>query len=78
MEANYLRPGKIEELLAFGATYPEVQRQFPIICLGSSWVDRGGRRHAPFLSGYGSGRELRLGWCGSVWDGYCRFLAVRK
>ncbi|MFH1611227.1 MAG: hypothetical protein ABIA83_01350 [Patescibacteria group bacterium] len=78
MEANDLRPGEIEELLAFGATYPEMQRQFPIICLGSSWVNRHGSRRAPYLDGYDSRRRLNLDWYGSGWGERCRFLAVRK
>jgi hypothetical protein len=31
-----LRPATIRELLAFGETYPEVQRKLPVIALGSS------------------------------------------
>jgi hypothetical protein len=30
-----LRAGRIEELLAFGATFPEIQRKFFVIALGS-------------------------------------------
>ena len=32
-----LRPATIEEILAFGAKYPELQRQFPIVALNSIW-----------------------------------------
>ncbi|MFH1611493.1 MAG: hypothetical protein ABIA83_02745 [Patescibacteria group bacterium] len=77
-EANGLRPATIEELLAFGATYPDVQREFPVVALGSSWVDRDGHRRAPYLDGDGSERELSLDWYGSGWFEGCRFLAVRK
>ena len=73
-----LRPATIEELLAFGATYPDVQREFPIIALGSSWVDRLGRRSVPFLCSLGSRRYLRLVWFDDLWLEFCRFLAVRK
>ena len=78
LEANGMRPATVEELLAFGATYPEIQREFPIICLGSSWVDPDGGRVVPYLSGSGSRRGLSLYWFGDDWRGRCRFLAVRK
>ncbi|MBU4314955.1 hypothetical protein KJ673_00955 [Patescibacteria group bacterium] len=78
MEANGLRPATIEEQLAFGATYPEVQREFPVVGLGSSWVYRNGVRHAPCLYGYGSYRKLDLYWYDDDWSESYRFLAVRK
>jgi len=78
MEANGLRPATLAELLAFGATYPEIQRQYPVVCLGSLWVDRCGYRHVPDLYGGGSERELSLRWYGCGWLESCRFLAVRK
>src|SRR3989344_3384599 len=37
LESLGMRPATIAELLVFGATYPEVQREFPVIALGSSW-----------------------------------------
>jgi hypothetical protein len=33
-----LRPATLKELLAFGEAYPEVQKRFPVIALGSSAV----------------------------------------
>jgi hypothetical protein len=78
LEANGLRAATIEELLAFGLAYPEIQREFPVVALGSSWVDSDGRRDVPYLGRGGSDRELRLYWSGSDWLGVCRFLAVRK
>jgi len=72
------RPGKIEELLAFGRTYPEMQRKFPILALGSVARIRG-VRFVPYLSKDGSERELDLDWRDSGgWDEYCRFLAFDK
>ena len=72
--------GTLAELLAFGATYPEIQREFPIVCLdkGSSWVDPGDYRDVPYLDRDGSDRKLSLDWFDCVWDEDCRFLAVRK
>jgi hypothetical protein len=78
LEANGLRPATIEELLAFGAIYPEIQRKFPIVCLGSFWVDPSGIHVVPYLGKGGSNRRLNLLWFVSVWGDYCRFLAVRK
>lgn len=81
MEANGLRPTNLAELLAFGATYPEVQREFPVVCLDketSSWVHPCGRRNVPYLSRDGSDRMLNLDWFGNDWSAHCRFLAVRK
>ncbi len=72
-----LRPATIEELLAFGATFPEVQRRFPIIALGSVAEVRG-RRSVSALGGDRSGRNLYLYWRVSDWLGLCRFLALPK
>ena len=72
-----LRPGTIEELLAFGATFPETQRKFPILALGSVAEISGGRVVA-YLDGGGSERRLRLYWPDNDWSVVCRFLAVRK
>ena len=78
LEENGMRPPTIEELLVFGSSYPEIQREFPVICLGSSWVNPGGGRRVPYLSGSGSRRSLDLSWFDVGWGEYCRFLAVRK
>lgn len=74
-----MKPPKIEHLLAFGEKFPELQREFPIVALGSVWVDRDGYRDVPCLW-LGSERCLSLGWGGPVsrWRGNCRFLAVSK
>jgi len=78
LDKRGLRPAKIEELLAFGAKYPEKQREFPIIALGSVWRDFGGSRCGPYLGRFGSGRHLGLHWLGADWVDICRFAAVRK
>lgn len=56
LETLGLRPAKIEELLAFGVSHPEIQREYPVVCLGSSWVGPVGRRLVPCLSWRGSYR----------------------
>src|ERR1051325_72652 len=44
------RPADLRELLAFGARYPKVQRQYNIFALGSFW-DWRGFRSVPNLRG---------------------------
>ena len=78
LDKQGLRPAKIEELLAFGAAYPEIQHEFPVICLGSVWSDRDDGRSVPDLGRRGSRRRLYLDWVALDWPDYCRFLAVRK
>lgn len=72
-----LRPGTVEELLAFGATFPDMQRKFPIVALGSS-AELDGRRAVAYLFGGDSGRRLNLDCWGGAWVGRYRFLAFRK
>lgn len=77
MDRKGLRPALYEELLGFAEKYPDEQRKFPIVALGSeAHVD--GRRHVACLWYVGDGRNLRLGWVGHGWNGRYRFLAVRK
>lgn len=45
-----LRAARIEELLAFGEAYPDVQDSFPVVALGSSYVDHLGVRRVPMLA----------------------------
>jgi hypothetical protein len=78
LDANDLAPAKIGHLLAFGAKYPNVQREFPIIARGSSWVLRLDYRLVPYLVCDGVGRGLGLSYCGIGWLDRCRFLALRK
>jgi hypothetical protein len=44
-----LRAARLDELLAFGERYPDVQDSFPVVALGSSHVDRLGVRRVPML-----------------------------
>lgn len=80
MDKLGLRPARIEELLALGEKYPEIQRQFPVVALGSVWVGSGRRRDVAYLDRDGSGRDLILHWGdpGSRWDEVSRFAAVSK
>ena len=73
-----LRAGETHELLAFGITFPEEQRKYPIVAPGSVWQDPDGYRNVPYLLRHGAGRGLGLRWIGSGWDERCRFLAFPK
>ncbi len=76
-EVDGLQSGSVEHLLALGAALPNLQKQNPIIALGSV-CGIGGDRSVPALW-FGDGRrELGLNWWSNGWfDGY-RFLSVRK
>jgi len=80
LNSQGLEPAKIEHLLAFGAVYPDAQREFPIVALGSSFVADGGSRYYPYLRSDGHERRLNLSWddADDHWGGSCRFLALRK
>ena len=67
------------DLLCVGShpEYRELQRQYPIIALGSSTVVDGDRR-VPYLDRWGDERDLRLPWFGLEWHNDCRFLLVGK
>ncbi|MBI2484128.1 hypothetical protein HYV71_03010, partial [Candidatus Uhrbacteria bacterium] len=69
------RPGTFEELVAFGADHPEIQRQFPIVALGTV-VSVDGERGVPGLWDGSGGRFLGLGRFGGGWPSDYRFLAV--
>ena len=68
---------KIEHVLSHGKIFPEEQRKFPIIGLGSVAKVRG-RRYVPVLYKACSLRHLYLNWFVYDWNPFYRFLAVRK
>ena len=78
MDAHGYRPADLHELLAFGEKYPEIQREFPVVALGSVWRSRAGSRYVPSLDGDGTERDLGLEWDARDWDAGCRFAVVRK
>ncbi|MBN1326248.1 hypothetical protein JW977_04725 [Candidatus Falkowbacteria bacterium] len=72
-----LEPAKVEHLLALGVEYPNVFQEFPIIALGSVWVDGDGNRRYPYLD-CEIGPELSLS-CDdddNQWHYNWRFLAL--
>ncbi|MEK7185267.1 MAG: hypothetical protein AAB726_01465 [Patescibacteria group bacterium] len=74
---NPWESGKIEHLLSFAAKFPEEQRKYPIVGLGSV-AEVLGYRVVPYLHRRASERSLYLSWMDGDWDAFCRFLAVRK
>jgi len=73
------RPADLQELLALGEKYPELQVEFPIIALGALWPDDPHTLNdVPGLSWYDSKRELDLIAFEVVWGETFRFAAVRK
>ena len=77
MDRRGLRPALYEELLGFAEKYPDEQRKYPIVALGSETRVVGSRGVA-YLWDDDRGRSLDLDWVDYGWVGYCRFLAVRK
>lgn len=78
LEKLNLRPANLSELSAFGAKFPQKQREFPIIALGSVWDDSGDGRNVPYLRKGASGRYLCLDDFGGGWGGNDLFLAACK
>lgn len=78
MDKLNFRPASSPETLAFLAAHPDVPRIFPVVGLGSVWVDSLGYRYILFACVDSNGRRLELRWCGGVLSVYCRFLAVPK
>lgn len=76
-KAGY-RPATLPELLALGEDQPDLQRQFPIIALGSVWSGAFGRRGVPGLNVGGYERKLSLYWFAYDWIAVDRFFGVRK
>lgn len=76
-EAGY-RPATIEELLALGAQYPEEQRKYFIVALGSVWQRPHGYRVVPCLWSDVRERNLNLNWLDNRWNANYRFAAVRN
>ncbi len=72
------RPAELPELLAFGTAYPEKQREFPIVALGSVWRYWFGHRRVAYLCSRSGRRILRLRYFVDRWNSDYRFAAVRK
>lgn len=68
---------KAEHLLAYGESFPEEQRKYPIIALGSV-CEVGGYRCVLGLWDVDGRRRLCLSYWSGGWGSDCRFLRVRK
>lgn len=75
-----LEPAKVEHLLALGEAYPNAFQEFPVIALGSVWIDENGKRRFPYLESNGFGSDLDLGFDDddNKWRYDWRFLALHK
>lgn len=78
MDKQGLRPATFTNALYFGARYPEEQRMYPIVFLGSSWVDSQGDQNVSYLDVIDGKRKLDLDWSGRDWYAGHRLAAVRK
>lgn len=79
IKADGWKPAKIEHLLAYGYKYPEEQRKYPIVALGSS-TTLAGYRVVPYLHRDGGTRERCVMLHPQELKDYeanSRFLAVR-
>lgn len=77
MDRGELRPALYEELLGFALKYPDEQRKYPIVALGSE-TSVFGLRYVACLWGGDHGRSLDLRWIDCDWNDSYRFLAVRE
>ena len=78
MEKAGYRPADPPEILALGVKYPELQKQFPIVALGSPWWYPDGDRSVLYLDWLISGRRLDLILFEADWYEDYRFAAVCK
>jgi hypothetical protein len=78
LDKQGLRAAELPELLAFGEKYPDVQRRFWVVALGSVWQSSDGGRYVPFLVRHADGRGLYLGCFDDKWNSNYRFAAIRK
>ena len=79
VESEKYRNIRTEEILALGAQYPELQREIPIIALGTVvQIDGECYQSVLALDGHVDERVLSLVYFGGAWSRLCRFAFVRK
>ena len=79
LDRQGLRPATLKELLALGVAQPDLQRNKPIVALGSEWRDSVVFVYVPCLVGLEGDRRLDLDWWwGGNWVSEWLFAAVRK
>jgi hypothetical protein len=72
------RPIILPELLAIGEYHPDLQKESPVIALGSVWYVANGRRGVPVLDFYDLKRDLELYWIHDICRDYCCFPGASK
>lgn len=70
-----LRPASMEELLSFGSVFPDIQRQVPIVGLGSVWTEFQ-EGLVVVLNGNAYYRGVDLGYYQGVWSKHFKFLGI--
>jgi hypothetical protein len=79
MDRYGYRPANLRELLALGASFPELQKKFRIIALGSVWREPIENNHlVPYLDKTPNHRILDLVLLCASWTPHCHFLGIRK
>lgn len=78
MKKEGFKPASIHELLKLGEIQPNLQREFPIVALGTVCSNTRIGIRVPFLYDDGVRRNLGLGWFDGEWPDHDRFLGVRK
>jgi hypothetical protein len=79
LEAQYMRPATLRQLLAFAASYPDNRWESPIVALGSKWQYQPSVVWTvPSLQFKCGKRSLDLDWFDKIWSDNCRFAAVPK
>lgn len=78
MDKLNVRPTVSPEFLALTKAYPDLQRKFPLVGLGSVWVDSHRCRHVLCAYGHSGGCYLYLFWDDRAWLEDRRFPAVGK
>lgn len=78
MNSRGLRPALFKELVAFARFFPDEQKKFPIIALGSVCPDQNGNRVAGLFVDYDGKRILGLYSFEILWDDNFRFLATKN
>jgi len=76
MDKKGYRPITLKELLALGEKHPGLQREFPVVALGS--VARYSQGYYPCLINFLADRALLLCFGDDRWGARCRFAAIRK
>lgn len=72
-----LMPANVCDLLAFSIVYPDLQRTFPIVAIGSCWENKPGNKLVAALWGGEKSRELNMCSISTKWVGEDRFLVFR-